>query len=161
MPSKRGNKEIAKIFDPQRSEVGGQRSANAVRKASNRPEPDRLRMALGLAELPRAFDIGKMPMEQCASVARIGRRRFLNDGWMMQRIDAIVGCAHMLDLSHRPNVLYLASIERMAARCMIDDKHGKKGGVESKVRGVTRDLVDAAAVIHNKGLAVWVSSTKK
>src|ERR1700735_3499193 len=32
-------------------------------------------------------------------------------------------CAHMLDLSHRPNVLYLASIERMAAaRRMIDQK---------------------------------------
>jgi hypothetical protein len=154
----------------------------------------------------------------------------------------------MLDLSHRPNVLYLASIERMtAAQRMIDDKphdyvlasylaglavesilqalalhggaahdarhslsnwlskcpsslhealkgsadwnllvarwdngirylsfdgllgyfrnkgyvHGKKGGVESIVRAVTKDLVDAAEVIHNKGLAVWVSSTKK
>ena len=154
----------------------------------------------------------------------------------------------MLDLSHRPNVLYLASIERMtAARRMIDDKprdyvlasylaglavesilqalalrggaahdarhslsnwlskcpsslhealkgsadwnllvarwdngirylsfdgllgyfrnkgyvHGKKGGVESIVRAVTKDLVDAAEFIHNKGLAVWVSSTKK
>jgi hypothetical protein len=154
----------------------------------------------------------------------------------------------MLDLSHRPNVLYLASIERMtAARRMVDDKphdyvlasylaglavetilqalalhggaahdarhslsnwlskcpsslhealkvsadwnllvarwdngirylsfdgllgyfrnkgyvHGKKGGVESIVRAVTKDLVDAAEVIHNKGLAVWVSSAKK
>ena len=38
---------------------------------------------------------------------------------------------------------------------------GKKGGVESIVRAVTKDLVDAAEVIHNKGLAVWVSSTKK
>jgi hypothetical protein len=153
----------------------------------------------------------------------------------------------MLDLSHRPNVLYLASIERMAAaRRMIDDKphdyvlasylaglavesilqafallggaehdarhslskwlskcpaslhqalkgsadwnllvarwdngirylsfdgllgyfrdkgyvRGKKGGVESIVRHVTKDLVDAAEVVHTKGLAVWVSSIK-
>jgi hypothetical protein len=153
----------------------------------------------------------------------------------------------MLDLSHRPNLLYLASIERMAAaRRMVDEKpydyvlasylaglavecilqalafhggaahdakhslskwlskcpsslndalkasaqwnllvarwdngirylsfdgllgyfrnkgyvHGKKGGVESIVRAVTKDLVDAAEVIHNKGLAVWVSSTR-
>jgi hypothetical protein len=166
----------------------------------------------------------------------------------MQRLDAIVGCAHMLDLSHRPNVLYLASIERMAAaRRMTNDKphdyvlpsylaglavesilqalalhagaahdarhslsnwlskcpaslhealrgsaqwsllvalwdngiryhsfdallgyfrnkgyvHGKKGGVESKVRAVTKALVAAAEVVHDKGLAVWVSSTKK
>jgi hypothetical protein len=39
--------------------------------------------------------------------------------------------------------------------------HGKKGGIESKVRVVTNDLVDAAEFIHNKGLAVWLSSTKK
>ena len=32
---------------------------------------------------------------------------------------------------------------------------------ESRVRAVTKDLVDAAEFIHNKGLAVWVSSTKK
>lgn len=37
---------------------------------------------------------------------------------------------------------------------------GKRGGIESKVRAVTKDLVDAAEFIHNKGLAVWVSSTK-
>jgi len=154
----------------------------------------------------------------------------------------------MLDLSYRPNVLYLASIERMAAaRRMIDEKphdyvlasylaglavesilqaialrggaahdakhslskwlskcpsalhdalkgsgewnllvalwdngirylsfdgllgyfrgkeyvHGKKGGVESKVRQVTKNLVDAAEGVHKKGLAVWLSSTKR
>jgi len=154
----------------------------------------------------------------------------------------------MLDLSYQPNVLYLASIERMAAaRRMIDAKphdyvlacylaglavesilqanalrggaahdarhslsmwlskcptalndalkgsaqwnllvalwdnglrylsfdgllgyfrkkaygKGKKGGVESIVRGVTKHLVDAAEVVHKKGLAVWLSSTRK
>jgi hypothetical protein len=39
--------------------------------------------------------------------------------------------------------------------------NGKKGGVESKVRSVTKHLVDAAETIHKKGLSVWVSSTKK
>jgi hypothetical protein len=39
--------------------------------------------------------------------------------------------------------------------------HGKKGGVESKVRGVTLNLVDAAEAVHKKGLAVWLSSIKK
>ena len=154
----------------------------------------------------------------------------------------------MFDLSYQPNVLYLASIERMAAaRRMIDEKphdyvlacylaglavesilqalalqggaahdarhslsrwlskcpatlhdamkgsaewnllvalwdngirylsydgllgyfrkkgyvKGKKGGVESIVRGVTKNLVDAAEVVQMKGLAVWLSSTKK
>lgn len=154
----------------------------------------------------------------------------------------------MLDLSYRPNVLYLASIERMAAaRRMIDIKphdyvlasylaglavesilqaialrggaahdarhslpnwlskcpsamddalkgsaewnllvalwdnairylsfdgllgylrnkqavRGKKGGVESIVRHVTKNLVDAAEDVHKKGLAVWLNSTKK
>src|SRR2546423_13067657 len=154
----------------------------------------------------------------------------------------------MFDLSHRPNVLYLASIERMAAaRRMIDQKphdyvlasylaglavesilqalalhggaahdakhtlskwlskcpsglhdalkgsaewnqlvarwdngirylsfdgllgyfrnkgyvRGKKGGEESVVRHVTKSLVDAAEVVHQKGIAVWLSSTKK
>ena len=38
---------------------------------------------------------------------------------------------------------------------------GKKGGVESIVRGVTKNLVDAAEVVQMKGLAVWLSSTKK
>jgi hypothetical protein len=38
---------------------------------------------------------------------------------------------------------------------------GKKGGVESKVRQATRELVDAAEVVHKKGLAVWLSSTKR
>ncbi len=154
----------------------------------------------------------------------------------------------MLDLSYRPNVLYLASIERMAAaRRMIDDKpydyvlasylarlaveaifqalareggtahdarhslskwlskcpsplhdalkglaewnllvavwdngirylsfdglvgylrkngygYGKKGGVQSLVRQVTIDLVDAAETVHKKGLAIWLSSTRR
>lgn len=39
--------------------------------------------------------------------------------------------------------------------------HGKKGGVESKVRSVTLNLVDATEVVHKKGLAVWLNSTKK
>jgi hypothetical protein len=39
--------------------------------------------------------------------------------------------------------------------------HGKKGGVESKVRHVTKQLVDAAEIVHKEGLAVWLSSTKK
>ena len=39
--------------------------------------------------------------------------------------------------------------------------HGKKGGVESIVRHVTRRLVDAAEVVHKKGIAVWLDSTKK
>ena len=38
---------------------------------------------------------------------------------------------------------------------------GKKGGVESKVRHVTKGLVDAAEVVHKKGLAVWLDSVKK
>jgi hypothetical protein len=38
---------------------------------------------------------------------------------------------------------------------------GMKGGVESIVRGVTRNLVDAAEAVHKKGLAVWLNSTKK
>jgi hypothetical protein len=38
---------------------------------------------------------------------------------------------------------------------------GKKGGVESIVRHVTKSLVDAAEVVHKKGLAVWLDSTKK
>ncbi len=38
---------------------------------------------------------------------------------------------------------------------------GKKGGVESRVRQVTKDLVDAAEAVHKKGLAVWHSSIKK
>jgi hypothetical protein len=38
---------------------------------------------------------------------------------------------------------------------------GKKGGVGSKARQATRELVDAAEVVHKKGLAVWLSSTKK
>ena len=38
---------------------------------------------------------------------------------------------------------------------------GLKGGVESIVRGVTKNLVDAAEMVHKKGLAVWLSSTKK
>jgi len=38
---------------------------------------------------------------------------------------------------------------------------GMKGGVESIVRGVTKNLVDAAEMVHKKGLAVWLSSTKK
>jgi hypothetical protein len=154
----------------------------------------------------------------------------------------------MFDLSHRPNVLYLASIERMAsARRMIDQKphdyvlasylaglavesilqafalpagsahdarhslskwlskcpatlhnalkgsaewnelialwdndirylsydgllgyfrnkgyvKGRKGGVESIMRGVTKHLVDAAETVHKNGLAIWLSSTKK
>lgn len=154
----------------------------------------------------------------------------------------------MFDLSHKPNVLYLASIERMAAaRRMIDEKpydyvlasylgglavesilqaialqsgaahdakhtlprwlskcpaalhdvlkgsaqwnqlvalwdngmrylsvdgllgyfrdkgyvQGKKGGVESKVRHVTKALVDAAEIVHKKGLAVWLDCVKK
>jgi hypothetical protein len=154
----------------------------------------------------------------------------------------------MIDLSYRPNVLYLASIERIsAARRMVDAKpydyvlatyvaglavesilqalalrggaahdarhslanwlskcppalnntlkgsaewnrlvalwdngiryfsfngllgyfreknyaHGKKGGVESIVRRVTKDLVDAAEIVHKTGLAVWVASTRK
>src|SRR5207244_4462557 len=37
--------------------------------------------------------------------------------------------------------------------------HGKKGGVESKVRTVTKGLVDAAEIVHKKGLAAWRSST--
>jgi hypothetical protein len=37
----------------------------------------------------------------------------------------------------------------------------RKGGIESQVRGITKDLVDAAEVVHKKGLAVWVSSTRK
>jgi hypothetical protein len=36
---------------------------------------------------------------------------------------------------------------------------GTKGGVESKVRFVTKSLVDAAELVHRKGLAVWLSST--
>jgi hypothetical protein len=154
----------------------------------------------------------------------------------------------MLDLSHKPNVLYLASIERIAsARRMIDhaprdyvlanyvaglavESHfqalaleagashdarhslstwlakcpaslhdllkgaaewnllvalwdnglryysydgllgyfrakgyarGKLGGVESKVRATTKELVDAAEEVHKRGLAVWLNSTKK
>ena len=38
---------------------------------------------------------------------------------------------------------------------------GKKGGVESIVRHVTKNLVDAAEVVHKKGLAVWLSSVKR
>jgi hypothetical protein len=38
---------------------------------------------------------------------------------------------------------------------------GKKGGVESVVRGVTKNLVDAAEMVQKKGLAIWLSSTKK
>jgi len=38
---------------------------------------------------------------------------------------------------------------------------GKKGGVESKMRGVTEELVDAAQWVHNKEIAEWLSSTKK
>jgi hypothetical protein len=38
---------------------------------------------------------------------------------------------------------------------------GKKGGVESKVRATTNALVNAADYVHKKGLAVWVSSTRK
>lgn len=154
----------------------------------------------------------------------------------------------MFDLTHRPNVLYLASIERMAAaRRMIDLKphdyvlasylaglavesilqalalqtgaphdakhtltkwlskcpssihealkgsgewnrlvalwdnglrylsfdgllgyfrnkgyvRGRKGGVESIVRQVTKELVDSAETVHKKGLAIWLSSGKK
>jgi hypothetical protein len=33
--------------------------------------------------------------------------------------------------------------------------HGKKGGAESLVRLATKRLVDAAEVVHKKGLAVW------
>ena len=39
--------------------------------------------------------------------------------------------------------------------------HGKKGGVESKVRYVTKNLVDAAEAVHKKGLSVWLNSIKK
>ena len=154
----------------------------------------------------------------------------------------------MLDLSHRPNVLYLASIERIAAaQRMVDEKphdyvlasnlaglaveaifqalalragathdarhslskwlskcppslndalkgsadwnllvalwdngiryfsfdallgylrdkgyvRGKKGGVESIVRHVTKQLVDSAEEVQKKGLATWLSSIKK
>lgn len=42
-----------------------------------------------------------------------------------------------------------------------DAVHGRKGGVESIVRSATKALVDAAESVHKKGLAVWVSSTKK
>jgi hypothetical protein len=38
---------------------------------------------------------------------------------------------------------------------------GKKGGVESIVRGVTKNLVDAAELVQKKGLAVWLSSIRK
>jgi hypothetical protein len=38
---------------------------------------------------------------------------------------------------------------------------GKKGGVESIVRHVTKGLVDAAEVVHKKGLAVWLDSVKR
>lgn len=38
---------------------------------------------------------------------------------------------------------------------------GMKGGVESMVRGVTKNLVDAAEMVHKKGLAVWLNSTRK
>jgi hypothetical protein len=38
---------------------------------------------------------------------------------------------------------------------------GMRGGVESIVRGVTKNLVDAAEIVHKKGLAVWLSSTTK
>ena len=76
----------------------------------------------------------------------------------------------MFDLSYQPNVLYLASIERMAAaRRMIDEKphdyvlacYLAGLAVESIVRGVTRNLVDAAEIVQKKGLAVWLSSAKK
>jgi hypothetical protein len=157
------------------------------------------------------------------------------------------GIEQMLDLSLRPNVLYLASIERMAAaRRMVDDKpydyvlgaylsglavesilqaialrsgaahdarhsltkwlskcpyavndalrgsaewnllvarwdnvlrylnfdgllgylrdkqfvHGKKGGVESLVRRVATEMIDAADAVHKKGMALWQSSTR-
>ena len=38
---------------------------------------------------------------------------------------------------------------------------GKKGGIESIVRHVTKGLVDAAEVVHKKGLAIWLVSIKK
>ena len=38
---------------------------------------------------------------------------------------------------------------------------GKKGGVESIVRKVTMELLNAAQDVQNKGIAVWLSSTKK
>lgn len=37
---------------------------------------------------------------------------------------------------------------------------GRKGGVESKVRAVTKTLVDAAEVVHKKGLAQWLSTQR-
>jgi hypothetical protein len=37
---------------------------------------------------------------------------------------------------------------------------GKKGGVASRVRAVTRQLVNAAEVVHKKGLAQWLSTRK-
>ena len=42
-----------------------------------------------------------------------------------------------------------------------DAVRGRKGGVESIVRSATRALVDAAEAVHKKGLAEWLSSTKK
>lgn len=38
---------------------------------------------------------------------------------------------------------------------------GKKGGVESIVRQVTKNMIDAAEAVHTKGLAVWVGSIRK
>jgi hypothetical protein len=37
---------------------------------------------------------------------------------------------------------------------------GKKGGVDSRVRAITLQLVNAAEVVHTRGLAQWISTRR-